>query len=347
MNPESWNPGYYVVYVVFYILLVGVSVWVVRRARLAGTLKLMFGNVVVFVTLVGALFLVFEGYFLFFYDQTDTFGFIRTSHRWMARHVRRNNLGFRDDAFRPPSDTTVRIGVLGDSFTFGQGVKDPKKRFTDLLEARLNTEKDRRYDVLNVSQLGWDTGDHARLIGKLHTLLRFDTVILAYCMNDIRDLTPAAENIRNIIRSRPAWMDFLASRSLFLDFVLARLTFFRAKDLFRYDWLKEAYDNPALWGMQQARLTRIAAFSKEAKVPLYFVIFPMLAEEWQDYSLTEVHQRLREFLTGQGIPVLDLMEIYRQYPVKELWVSRYDTHPNEMAHRLAAEAIYAKWFNFE
>jgi hypothetical protein len=40
-----------------------------------------------------------------------------------------------------------------------------------------------------------------------------------------------------------------------------------------------------------------------------------------------------------GVPHLDLLPVYVDYADAELVVNRFDAHPNEFAHSLAAEAI--------
>jgi len=48
---------------------------------------------------------------------------------------------------------------------------------------------------------------------------------------------------------------------------------------------------------------------------------------------------------AEQIPVLDLRETFRSFHGPELWVHPTDQHPNEQAHKLAAEAIAQKILN--
>jgi hypothetical protein len=43
--------------------------------------------------------------------------------------------------------------------------------------------------------------------------------------------------------------------------------------------------------------------------------------------------------------VLDLEPVFREHPRENLTVNRYDAHPNERAHEIAADAIYNKLLN--
>ena len=79
-------------------------------------------------------------------------------------------------------------------------------------------------------------------------------------------------------------------------------------------------------------------------VPLRVVIFPMLGEAWSSYSLAEAHQQVQVLFSETGVETLDLLLTYSRHQPSALWVNRFDTHPNETAHALAAQQIYREWF---
>lgn len=49
--------------------------------------------------------------------------------------------------------------------------------------------------------------------------------------------------------------------------------------------------------------------------------------------------RLADFCKSEKIPLLDLDPIFRQHAGENLMVSRFNAHPNERAHAIAAEAM--------
>ncbi|MFB6208062.1 MAG: SGNH/GDSL hydrolase family protein [Candidatus Nanohaloarchaea archaeon] len=70
--------------------------------------------------------------------------------------VRINSRGFRDEKFNttPPNDT-VRILVVGSSFTFGKGVNE-SDRFTEVAERKLNAAvADKTVQIINAGTAGW------------------------------------------------------------------------------------------------------------------------------------------------------------------------------------------------
>ena len=69
------------------------------------------------------------------------------------------------------------------------------------------------------------------------------------------------------------------------------------------------------------------------------VVFPMFIDTDGDYPLRRCHEVVVQALKSRGVEVLDLLPIYGKTPPKELWVHPLDRHPNDLAHRMAAEAI--------
>jgi hypothetical protein len=69
------------------------------------------------------------------------------------------------------------------------------------------------------------------------------------------------------------------------------------------------------------------------------VIFPMLVQLERGYPLAEIHQRLVASLQRLEVEFIDLLPMDRKYPTSTLIVHPVDRHPNDLAHRLAAEAI--------
>src|SRR5262245_32327227 len=95
---------------------------------------------------------VVELYFSVIYDQSDSFNMSLVSKHWFLRHVVPNNAGFRDakPLTRQVPAGMQRVCFVGDSFTFGHGVKDVADRFSDRVGARLDVERPGRFLVANI-----------------------------------------------------------------------------------------------------------------------------------------------------------------------------------------------------
>ncbi len=84
--------------------------------------------------------------------------------------------------------------------------------------------------------------------------------------------------------------------------------------------------------------------SNEAKVPLVAFIFPLFGLPLDDeYPFWGIHNKVSEAMKELSIPHEDLQSIYAGIPLERLQViPDGDRHPNEIAHRMAAEEMY-RW----
>ena len=72
---------------------------------------------------------------------------------------------------------------------------------------------------------------------------------------------------------------------------------------------------------------------------LRVVVFPFLHNLGSDYPFRTAHQQLVEFCENKNMRVLDLEPVLATRAASDLTVNRFDAHPNELAHELAAKAI--------
>ena len=97
-----------------------------------------------------------------------------------------NSLGMRDKEYaveKPPG--VARIAILGDSFTFGNGVPE-EATFANVLEASLNASRDdTTYEVMNFGVKGYDTGQELATLREVALPLEPDLIVVAYYLNDV------------------------------------------------------------------------------------------------------------------------------------------------------------------
>jgi hypothetical protein len=67
--------------------------------------------------------------------------------------------------------------------------------------------------------------------------------------------------------------------------------------------------------------------------------WPLLVGLDRGYPFEPAHETIRRLCAGAGIPHYDLLQAFRGRPTADLWVHPVDHHPNEVAHRIAAEAL--------
>ena len=60
----------------------------------------------------------------------------------------------------------------------------------------------------------------------------------------------------------------------------------------------------------------------------------------QGYDAAALHAQLRDFFNAHRVSVIDLLPTLEAEAYERLVVNRRDAHPNELAHRLFADAIW-------
>jgi hypothetical protein len=95
------------------------------------------------------------------------------------------------------------------------------------------------------------------------------------------------------------------------------------------------------WEECRKALKRMRNLTRKQGVPMVLVIFPVFDGPMDEtYAYRELHSRI----VGEGeslrIPVLDLLEVFEGMDTRRLAVVPFtNAHPNEIAHRVAADGI--------
>jgi lysophospholipase L1-like esterase len=282
--------------------------------------------------------------FASFADFSDTFNITNVSKRWLALHIdsERNNAGFRD---RNSFETYVspgqkRIVFLGDSFTAGHGIKRIDDRFTDRIAAWLQQRQPGKYVVANLGEPGYEASMIEGLAKALLFTQKADVSLIVYIynINDIEGYDPRTQDsLRQIYTAEP-------QNPLFRDTYLLNWLYFRyvqfryAKGTSYYSSLAESYRSRP-WEGLRAKLAQLHRDCTEAHADFRMVLFPFMQNLGPDYPFREADAKLVAFCKSEKIPVLDLEPVFREHAGESLTVSRFDAHPNERAHAIAAEAI--------
>jgi hypothetical protein len=67
--------------------------------------------------------------------------------------------------------------------------------------------------------------------------------------------------------------------------------------------------------------------------------WPLLLGLERGYPFAEAHQAIERFCLSASIAHHDLLAAFQGRRTAELWVHPVDHHPNELAHRLAADSL--------
>jgi len=261
-------------------------------------------------------------------------GLDRESH---GARVVTNSEGMRDrerPRARPPG--TRRIVVLGDSFTFGYGVEGDAL-WTAVLERLLPAGT----EVLNFGVGGYSTQDEAAVLE--HKALGFDPdlVLVAYTLND-PDIEPDSGSIAqpslHALFAEPRWWQ----HSHLLRGLSWLLHEGDVRRLGGGNVIRYLHACPETWGSVERGFERIARACAARGIPVGVVVFPVIpGGQWATYRFTDLHAQVIAAAGRQGWPSLDLLPVWAAHAPEELRVSLQDSHPDELGHRLTAQAVLA------
>jgi hypothetical protein len=144
-------------------------------------------------------------------------------------------------------------------------------------------------------------------------------------------------------RRRPprGWARWLYRRSFLFDLVWDRLENTRQRHAYRDHYeLLHSSEHPG-WKRTRVAMKAMADLARDDGVPAVLVIFPVFDfERLETYAYADIHQIVGRAAHRAGYRVLDLLPTYRGVEGRRLPVVPFtDAHPNELAHRMAAESI--------
>ena len=267
--------------------------------------------------------------------------------RW-SRTVQSNPEGYRERSFaRSAPEGTLRIAVIGDSLTWGQGVPR-EQRYTDRLQAHFDAVGGlggRPVEVLNFGTPGDETTDHWHTVRNVMSRFDPDYVLLQWYWNDWE-----GEDKSGRPRARPLLPSSFLHKRLRTHSALyylmqvqwGRLQSLGGKPGFE-NYLEQRFGDPEGEEAQRAQseLAMIHGDSRALGVPLGMVLFPHLSTE---HRLGFLHDQVLEVCDVFGTECLDLAPQLGGRPdARELWANPFDLHPGAEAHRIAAESLLERF----
>lgn len=272
----------------------------------------------------------------------DNGGFF--SRRWYRTGaVHLNAAGFRERQFSAAKAAgTYRIAVVGDSFTFGNGIR-PQDRYSDLLQARLPE----RFEVLNFGAAGANTPEHRSLVGHLLTDIHPDFVLLQWYVNDVEDDDSTGRPAPSpLMPYRPLhrWLNDASALYTVANMKWAETQVALGMTTAYTDYLFRRLGDPNSRDsrLDRALLVDLIALCKRAGVPLGIVLFPDAAGDLgENYPFRYLHERVLDVCREQNVPCIDLRSDFAL--VKDhrlLWANRLDHHPSALANEIAAVKIF-------
>ncbi|MFQ5455071.1 MAG: SGNH/GDSL hydrolase family protein [Nitrospirota bacterium] len=270
-----------------------------------------------------------------------------------------NSLGFRGKEYSmKKTPDTIRIVFLGDSFTFGEGVKDNdifSKRLVELLNEKYKTRRNLHFEGYNFGVGGYNTEQSLFLLKNLVLKADPDIVILGYTLNDAEPKLfyidretqsikrmPREKNINEgLAYSKPPETLLYKLRSVRLIWQFLKNNKLKRETI---DYYNSLYNegNPD-WNITKESLKKIINICDDNRIDCYIVCFPLLYELNDNYPFRHIHKLIKDIVTSVGsdhVDFIDLFPYFKGQKDTELWVHPTDQHPNEIAHKIVAGAIF-------
>jgi lysophospholipase L1-like esterase len=245
--------------------------------------------------------------------------------------VTTNSHGFRDRefAFDKPAGT-LRIVMLGDSFTEGWGVPE-RDTFSKRIERRYN-EQGIKTEVINTGVGNYNTIQEVELF--LTDAYRYhpDIVVLNFVFND-------AEPVPH---ERPP--SFFMRHCYSCIFLIGRYDTLRRMMFGGQDWadyylgLFGDGTTPG-WLGAKAAIKRLAEYCRQNNIKLLIANHPEL-HDVKNYRFQNITDLVRDAAAENDVAFVDLLPYVRDQESSALWVTPPDAHPNAFANKFLADGIF-------
>ena len=254
------------------------------------------------------------------------------SAKLMGVSVETNSQGLRDRefTFEKPAGT-LRVMMLGDSFTEGWGVEE-RGIFSKRIE-RLYADQGTNAEVINTGVGNWNSVQEVEFFLTDGYRYHPDIVVLNFVIND-------AEPVQH---DRPP--SFLLRHCYSCVFLVGRYDALRRMIFGGKDW-EDYYlglfgDGSAPgWIAAKAAIKRLADYCDKNHIKLLIANHPEL-HDVKNYRLQKITDFIRDAAAEDKVPFVDLLPYLRDHDSASLWVTPPDPHPNALAHKLLADGIFA------
>jgi len=319
--------------------------------------KIFFNNLLLMAISVMVLIIFIESFLWIYQSKPETQQKLVMPQEWKRRNVNipgafeayywhnilhvQNKSGMRRiGPFPSKLDGGFRIMIVGDSLTYGYGVRE-EETYPKQIEAAL--KRDFNVEVLNLGVNGMQSEGILKIVRKYTLPLQPDLIIYGVCLNDF--LPPHVPDYQNNMAYRfpipEAIKETFSERTL-----LGRL-------------VSEAYNNILMkLGLRNDFYADIlkdfknyqTRFARDVKEMNQFVLDrglpPVVAIVLNQYP--ELHSKgyqlamaAEQHLTQAGMTLIPTGEFYNKNDKQPMTVSPWEGHPNAEAHKIFADFVVA------
>lgn len=316
-----------------------------ERARNLGFALLLLGSAVLVSLLIGE-FLARVA----FADVTTTPDNRSYFARKWSKNLSLNSMGYREHEVTVPKPEGVyRIAVIGDSFTWGQGIA-VTDRMTEKLEKLLRNEG-LEAEVLNFGRPGGETVDHVRTLRDVVLPLHPDFVLMQWYINDVEGPDKSSRpSVRRLIPSDESTKWLRTHSALFdvVDHEWLKFQWWTGLSESYLHYMDRRFADPSSREMAafESALREFISTAREAGVGVGVVAFPQIvpSKSPEDFPLAYLIDRVRDVCASEGVACVDLRPDLLNVSGSDGWfASRLDPHPGPRTNEVAAKAVAAEF----
>jgi lysophospholipase L1-like esterase len=249
--------------------------------------------------------------------------------RYQGVDVITNEIGLRERPIQPKG-TLRRIVVLGDSVTFGWGVR-AEEAFPRRLESHLRGGYGVGAETINTGVCGYNTVQERAFLELRGDQLAPDLVVLMYVDNDVDPVEPIRAG-----RTDALWHD--APGSIAQRLLRATWTYRISYHLLPFA-LSAAPTAPnrasAGWQASMGALAGIARYCHARNIPFATFVYRMNTEAKTD----AIYEDIRGVAERERFSVFDTASWFQGVKPRDYVNSAVDAHPNAKGHDLIARQM--------
>lgn len=206
--------------------------------------------------------------------------------------------------------------MLGDSMTFGFG---SNYTFSDYIQEKSK----KKFRVLNTGVGNTNTRMQELAFFEFHKNQEPTILILNFFINDLENIYIKNNNfIKN---------NFYTFNYLNYKYNIIKLKF--SKNLSYSSYYKKTFKNKNNLEQALFSIKKLQTYSDKNQIKFLVHFIPEL-HNLKNYPFLEEHKIIQNFLLENDIKYIDGLKYFKDLNESELWVSKYDTHANEKAHKI-------------
>lgn len=252
-----------------------------------------------------------------------------------------NSKGIRDREYSYSKEYPfTRIVVLGDSFTFGLGVKDYRDTYPKIIEDSL-LNAGYPVEVINLGVGGYNTSQEINFFKIEGFKYNPDLIILTFNLSDNGPVSVDIPRIRLLQKYHILNIRKMLGRNIYAitylkKLILKFLTGTHLKQSPRF--IPESSYSGCV-----NQITGFSRYLEGRDVQLLVFILPEI-ENFQNYQYSRIHDYIRSNLLNNGVICYDLLPDFRNHNLDpgDIRFRINDPHLNELGHKYLASFMLPK-----